>query len=68
MDIENLRRWLAERDAISILETVDIQTGARTVLKEFDDVIEAPNWTQDGRNRLEGPRDEFDDLKKALWL
>jgi branched-chain amino acid transport system ATP-binding protein len=21
-----------------------------------------------GRNRLEGPRDEFDDLKKALWL
>ena len=21
-----------------------------------------------GRNRLEGPREEFDDLKKALWL
>jgi Tol biopolymer transport system component len=49
MDIETLRKWLAERDAISILETVDVHSGARTILKEFDYVIEAPNWTQDGR-------------------
>jgi len=49
MDIETLRRWIAERDTFSILETVDIHTGIRTVLHEFDYVIEAPNWTRDGR-------------------
>jgi Tol biopolymer transport system component len=48
MDIETLRNWIAERDTFSILETVDVHTGKRTVLKEFDYVIEAPNWTQDG--------------------
>ncbi len=50
MDIETLRKWFAERDTFSILETVDIHTGERTVLKEFDYVIEAPNWTQDGKS------------------
>ena len=50
MDIETLRKWLAERDTYSILETVDVQTGERTVLKEFDLVIEAPNWTKDGKS------------------
>ncbi|HEY9526304.1 MAG TPA: hypothetical protein VIR02_04420 [Anaerolineales bacterium] len=49
MDINELRKWIAERDSISILETVDVFTGARSVLKEFDYIIEAPNWTQDGR-------------------
>jgi Tol biopolymer transport system component len=49
MDIATLRAWLAERDTFSILERVDVFTGVRTVLKEFDDVIEAPNWTRDGR-------------------
>lgn len=49
MDIKTLRQWLAERDSISILETVDVHTGARSVLKEFEYVIEAPNWTQDGQ-------------------
>jgi len=49
MDIETLRKWIAERDSYSILETVDIHTGERTVLKEFETVIEAPNWTQDGK-------------------
>ncbi len=49
MDINSLRQWFAERDSISILETVDVHTGVRSVLKEFDYVIEAPNWTQDGR-------------------
>jgi len=52
MDINTLRRLIAERDAISILEMVDVHTGVRTVLKEFDYVIEAPNWTQDGRYLL----------------
>lgn len=49
MDIHTLRKFFAERDTFSILETVDIHTGTRTVLKEFDYVIEAPNWTRDGR-------------------
>ncbi len=49
MDIETLRKFMAERDTFSILETMDVHTGARTVLKEFDYVIEAPNWTRDGR-------------------
>ena len=52
MDIETLRKWIAERDTYSILETVDIQTGERTVLKEFDYVIEAPNWTNDGKTLI----------------
>ena len=49
MDINTLREWIAKRDSCSILETVDVHTGVRTVLKEFDYVIEAPNWTQDGK-------------------
>lgn len=49
MDIETLKKWVAERDTYSILETVDVHTGDRTVLREFDYVIEAPNWTGDGR-------------------
>ena len=49
MDIETLRNWIAQRDSFSILETVDVHTGKRTVLQEFDYVIEAPNWTSDGR-------------------
>ena len=38
----------APRDYYSILEALDVLTGVRTVLKEFDSVIEAPNWTRDG--------------------
>jgi Tol biopolymer transport system component len=48
MDINTLRQFMAQRDLISILETVDVYNGARTVLQEFDHVIEAPNWTRDG--------------------
>lgn len=49
MDIHTIRRFVAERDSFSILETVDVNTGVRSFLKEFDHVIEAPNWTRDGR-------------------
>jgi Tol biopolymer transport system component len=56
MDIETLRKWIAERDSISILETVDVLTGVRTVHQEFDYVIEAPNWTQDGRHLVYNSR------------
>ncbi|MEW5871959.1 MAG: hypothetical protein AB1894_22005 [Chloroflexota bacterium] len=43
MDIHALRQWLSQRDTFSLLETVDVHTRARTVLREFDHVIEAPN-------------------------
>lgn len=33
----------------SVLEIMDITTGKRTVLKEFSYLIEAPNWTIDGK-------------------
>ena len=49
MDIDTLRKWLAERDTFSILETVDVQTGERTILREFDYVVQSPHWTSDGR-------------------
>jgi len=49
MDIDTLRQWIAARDSFSILETIDVHTGERRVLHEFDYVIEAPNWTRDGR-------------------
>jgi Tol biopolymer transport system component len=48
MDIATLRKLLARPDSFSILETIDTYSGVRTVLKEFDFVIEAPNWTRDG--------------------
>lgn len=56
MDIETLRNWVAQRDSFSILETVDVHTGKRTVLQEFDYVIEAPNWTKDGRSLIYNSR------------
>ncbi len=41
-----------ERRVISILETVEVATGKREVLKEFDFLIEAPNWLKNGRELL----------------
>lgn len=52
MDIETLRQYRAQRDTFSILQIVDIYTGERTVLKEFDYVIEAPNWTKDDKHLI----------------
>src|SRR5215208_2045808 len=56
MDINTLRKWIAERDSFSILETVDVHTGERKVLEEFGYVIEAPNWTQDGKTLVYNSR------------
>ena len=47
--INYIQQMNLERDTYSILETLDLHTGERTMLKKFDDVIEAPNWTRDGR-------------------
>ncbi|MDR1902297.1 MAG: transporter [Treponema sp.] len=38
-----------DRGTYSVLETVNVDTGKRTVLQEFEDIIEAPNWTRDGK-------------------
>ena len=56
MDIDTLRQAISERDTFSILETLDVHSGTRTVLKEFDHVIEAPNWTRDGSYLLYNSR------------
>jgi Tol biopolymer transport system component len=36
------------RNTTSTLEILDVDTGVRTAIHTFDDVIEAPNWTRDG--------------------
>lgn len=36
----------------SVLETIDVLTGERRVLAEFDHLIEAPNWTSDGERLI----------------
>ena len=41
-----------ERNERSFLEIYDLRTGKVTTVKEFDDVIEAPNWTQDGKSLI----------------
>ncbi|WP_246168328.1 TolB family protein [Paenibacillus antarcticus] len=43
---------IEDRNVISFLETVDVQTGKRIVLAQFDSLIEAPNWTMDGRRLI----------------
>jgi Tol biopolymer transport system component len=47
--MKTLKTRVSEPDRLtfSILETMDVDTGQRKVLREFEDVIEAPNWTQD---------------------
>ena len=40
--------WYREDDQ-SILEIYDIETNQRKIVKEFDTLIEAPNWTADGK-------------------
>ncbi|MCZ8515344.1 transporter [Paenibacillus filicis] len=43
-------RKVEGRNVISILETVDVFNGERSILAEFDFLIEAPNWTRDGKH------------------
>ena len=40
------------RNESSILEIYNVETGERKALREFDDVIEAPNWSHDGKYLL----------------
>lgn len=48
MEVRTEKQPFQERDAISLLETVDAATGQRQVLKEFRHLIEAPNWLPGG--------------------
>ena len=43
---------IEQRKVISILETVELETGNREVLKEFDYLIEAPNWLKNGKELI----------------
>lgn len=53
MQVLTEHRHVFERaNVISILETVDVTSGERTVLKEFDRVIEAPNWLKNGKELI----------------
>lgn len=45
----------------SMLETVNVATGERTVRKRFDSLIEAPNWLPDGNTLLYN-------AGSSLWL
>lgn len=40
--------WYRDDDE-SILEIYDLETDTRTVIKEFEFLIEAPNWSKDGK-------------------
>ena len=42
----------AEYVITSLLEIVDVQTGKREVVAEFNYLIEAPNWTSDGKRLI----------------
>jgi len=42
----------AAGEAVCALETVDVDTGARVVVKTFDHKVEAPNWTPDGKHLI----------------
>ncbi|MDF2589050.1 MAG: hypothetical protein K0S41_2891 [Anaerocolumna sp.] len=43
---------IEKRNVVSILEVVEVETGKRTVLQEFDVLIEAPNWLKDGKHLI----------------
>ncbi|MCL2094126.1 MAG: transporter [Treponema sp.] len=49
MDVLKTPPRQGDRGVYSILEVLDVDSGQRRVLREFDDTVEAPNWTGDGR-------------------
>lgn len=48
MDALNNQFKPAYRNVTSLLEIIDVITGSREVIKSFDYLIEAPEWTHDG--------------------
>lgn len=49
-------RQVEERKVISKLEQINVETGERIQLAEFDYLIEAPNWTADGKKLIYNSR------------
>jgi len=52
MDVIQKSSNIKERTLVSMLETVDVKTGERKVWAEFNFLIEAPNWTKDGKHLI----------------
>ena len=52
MSREDMIRYMNNRIQNCRLEIMDVFTGERRILKRFDKVIEAPNWTKDGRQLI----------------
>jgi Tol biopolymer transport system component len=48
MQILSTPKEIENRNVRSFLEMYNLESGERTLLKEFDYLIEAPNWTPDG--------------------
>lgn len=48
MDVVNNLFKPTYRNVTSFLEIIDVTTGSREVIKSFDYLIEAPEWTRDG--------------------
>lgn len=48
MAIDKTDPWYRDDDE-SILEIYDVETGTHSVIKEFPYLIEAPNWSKDGK-------------------
>ena len=49
MEVLTERKPMEDRGADSLLEIMNVDTGERVTLKEFPTLIEAPNWTPDGK-------------------
>lgn len=49
LNLETANVWNRTGDE-SILQIYDIESGQISILREFDTVIEAPNWTTDGKS------------------
>ncbi|MDR3261192.1 MAG: transporter [Tannerella sp.] len=45
----SIASYAQKQEVTSVLEILDITNGRRTVVKEFPFLIEAPNWTPDGK-------------------
>jgi branched-chain amino acid transport system ATP-binding protein len=60
-EVYDLLVQLKEKEGITIL-LVDQNIRQAISIADYVYILEL------GRNRHEGPREEFDDLKKALWL
>jgi Tol biopolymer transport system component len=52
MNTRKESRKVEDRGVVSILEIVNAATGERRALAEFQELIEAPNWTRDGKRLI----------------